>query len=536
MPPTQLETSVSSRSRALLFAALVIGIGLRVWDAWGSSLWLDELHSLAHASQPNVAGVLEHTHWDFHAPLFFLAVHFAWTWTSASPEALRLIPLVSSLLVVFPLLVLARRSRLGPWAPALSVALFAFLPFQIQYARELRPYAWLMLASAVACQAAFTEAGSKQLRFVLFAAAVAFGLLTHYLMAMVVLVIGLVRLVFLLPALRARFTSRGPLLGFGWLILAGAIGACAFLPWLFNRMDWVVHTPQELVPPDAAERTLTEANRTDLLQAPLKTLVPRIGALGSPWTSLAMAGAAMLAAALLLAGVLWLVRAGKRDLPPADRSTALAIAFALLSVPLVPVMSILLWGRVSIQYLCIAAWLWPLVMCELLAAVRSVRLRTALAALMVVGALVAGVGHAGGAPREDVKGAVAKAREIGLNLEALDPAHPPFYTALLSQPPRFEHCTPYLAYAPGLACVELKDAIHAGLKPPLLPRPGEPGFDRPAIVITRRYLDLDTQAALDKATREGMPEILRLRTGRTRTQRVRIDETMTVWVFGPGPR
>ena len=42
----------------------------------------------------------------------------------------------------------------------------------------------------------------------LFAAAVAFGLLTHYLMAFVVLLIGAVRLLFLLPPLRrARFAE-----------------------------------------------------------------------------------------------------------------------------------------------------------------------------------------------------------------------------------------------------------------------------------------------------------------------------------------
>ena len=71
-----------------------------------------------------------------------------------------------------------------------------------------------MLASAVACWAAFTDSGSRRLRFVLFAAAVAFGMLTHYLMAIVVLLIGAVRLLFLLPPLRrARSRARAPPLG-----------------------------------------------------------------------------------------------------------------------------------------------------------------------------------------------------------------------------------------------------------------------------------------------------------------------------------
>ena len=111
-------------------------------------------------------------------------------------------------------------------------------------------------------------------------------------------------------------------------------------------------------------------------------------------------------------------------------------AAALVNLPLVLGMSVLSWARVSIRYLCIAAWLLPILCCELLAAVRRPRLRRALAALMIAGALVAGVGHAGGKTREDVRGAVREARLAGAELLQADTSLPPIYTALLSQPPR----------------------------------------------------------------------------------------------------
>jgi hypothetical protein len=513
----------------LVVVAVLIGLALRLWEAFESSLWLDELHSLAHASPDTVAGVFEHTHWDFHVPLFFAAIHFLYR--SLSPEALRIVPIVSSLLVLLPLLWFARRSRLGASAAPLAAGLFATLPFQIQFATELRPYAFLMLASATACWAAFSGGGSRALRFAVFSGAVAFGLWSHYLMAIAVILIGATRLVFLIPPVRnARLESDGPPLGLGWLVLAGAAGVAAWLPWVLGYMFWAVEDPGELVPP--TEKPVTEANRLDLLEAPLKTLVPQLRSLGAPWTALAVAGSVLLAAGIAIAGIAWLVRAVKRDLPRPRRETAMALTYALLSVVLLG-MSIWGWSRVSVRYVCISAWLWPLVICELLAAVRGPRVRAALAGLTLLGATLAAIAHAGGTTHEDVRGAVLAARSAGAELLRKDPGRAPYYTAFLSQPPRFEHCTPYLAYARDLPCVELKKQIHAGPQPPLLPMKGEPGFERPVVVVTRRKDDLGSRAVSGEV--RGAPtEIQRLRLGRHVTRKIVIDDTMSVWVLEAG--
>jgi hypothetical protein len=290
-------------------------------------------------------------------------------------------------------------------------------------------------------------------------------------------------------------------------------------------MFWVIETPEDLVPGDAAQRVVTAANWIDLVQAPLKSLVPQIRALGEAWTLLAWLGTVLLLAGFGGAGILWLRRAARRDLPRADRSVAMAVAFAVLALGVVCGMSIWSWARVSVRYLWIAAWLWPLVACELIAAIRSPRMRGAAAGLLLVGAGLAAIGHAGGRTREDVRTAVAYARQLGADFARQDPSRPPLYTALLSQPPRFEHGIPYLAYGAGLDWVEPKD----------VPQPGQPGFDRPLIVVTRRWRNLDTAYLDNPAMRAAYP-VDRIRNGRMRLGLHDWDDTMTVQVFRPPPR
>jgi hypothetical protein len=172
--------------------------------------------------------------------------------------------------------------------------------------------------------------------------------------------------------------------------------------------------------------------------------------------------------------------------------------------------------------------------CELLAAVRAAGLRRLLAGLALAGALLAGIAHAGGITHENVRGAVKVARSLGAECTARGEV--PLYTAFLSQPPRFEHCTPYLAYARDLECVELKPQVHAGPPPPILPAKGEPGFERPVVVILRRWLDVDTPAALAMGRGQPVPEIPRLMEGRRVSRKVRVDEAMSVWLLEPAGR
>ena len=127
-------------SRAALrsiLPALLAGLALRAWEAAESSLWLDELHTLAHAAQPDLRSVLTSVSQEVHTPLFFACVHLFGAW----PEGawLRIIPVLSSLLLFAPVWQLARDAA-GARAAGLALLLLALLPYQVHWAAELRPY------------------------------------------------------------------------------------------------------------------------------------------------------------------------------------------------------------------------------------------------------------------------------------------------------------------------------------------------------------------------------------------------------------
>src|SRR6185295_2376932 len=90
-----------SGSGSWIWLAVLVAVILRAWEALESSLWLDELHTLFHASQPSWSAVAESVQRDPHTPLFFGTVHLFGGWNEGA--WLRAIPIVSSALGIFPL-------------------------------------------------------------------------------------------------------------------------------------------------------------------------------------------------------------------------------------------------------------------------------------------------------------------------------------------------------------------------------------------------------------------------------------------------
>ena len=70
----------SSGATRWILLAVAVGLALRIWEAVESSLWLDELHTLAHAAQPTLGQVAANVAREFHTPLFFGAVHLFGDW------------------------------------------------------------------------------------------------------------------------------------------------------------------------------------------------------------------------------------------------------------------------------------------------------------------------------------------------------------------------------------------------------------------------------------------------------------------------
>ena len=125
--------------------ALLLGAGaaLRLWQYFGrSSLWLDELALVASILERPVGPlVTEPLLYDQTAPPGFLAAVKLATFAFGDGElALRLVPLLGSLIALFLVAAVARRllGEMGAW---FATAMFALGPPFIRYAAEAKPYA-----------------------------------------------------------------------------------------------------------------------------------------------------------------------------------------------------------------------------------------------------------------------------------------------------------------------------------------------------------------------------------------------------------
>ncbi len=473
--------------------ALLVGLGLRILEASVTSLWLDELHTLHHASQASLGAVLESVQRDFHVPLFFLVVHLLGDWSDGA--WLRWLPIVTSVVTALPVVGLARSARAGPASVALALWLYATLPYQVHYGAELRPYAFLALFSAGAAWSAFTVSGPSWLRFVLFLACVGLGLVSHRLMAVCVLAIGFTRLLIRRPGM----------LGLGWLILSGTLAVLPALPWFLEFAQTMAGERLEQQEATGGFRVRT-ALLKEVRDLPLRLFVPYMGSLGQPWASVARGGAVLLFGGVLASAVAWIRARLAGRIEPASPTRRACALYAVSAYVLLSAATLFFWDRAPLQYYTLLAWTVPVCVAALPFAARG-RARTALVAAIAAGSLVTGVATAAGASREDMRGAVRTARELA----AAQAPDRPLFTALLAQPGDiFANRLPYSAYGQDLEFVEPAD----------VPRPGEVGFDRPLLVI-RRLLTLEH------------PKWQPILDGREMVEKQYLDRTMTVYLFRP---
>ena len=474
----------------LIAVAIAVGLALRAWEAAHWSLWLDELHTLAHASQPTVSAVAANVGKELHSPLFFVFVHLFGAWEQGA--WLRAIPVLSSLLVFAPLLAFARTSKSSSASIVLVAWLFACLPYDVHYSTELRPYAWLMLFSAGAAWAAFREQGSRVASFVLFAVCVALGMWTHKLMAVTVFSIGVARL----------FVRKPAMLHLGWLVLAGAIAVAPSLPWMLSfagqatekRFDY-----QESVGGYHLRRVLV----MEFLALPSRLFVPYLGALGGAWAWIAKFGAFVLfgCIASAIVGGFFNRRAIATDSSSSVRALAIFVAVDFV---LVTALSIYTWDRLPLQYYAPIAWALPLLVVQLAPAFGAAN-RAKFSTSLAASALALGIAQAGGRCSMDMRAAVAAAREAGSQLEK------PQFSALLSQPSLFEQVLPYRAYGRDLEFVEPEEVAGSDGRSPV----------RPLVVIRRATFPL---------TDDVWKPLL---AGRKSTREIRVDAYLTVFVFEP---
>ena len=485
----------------LLILVVLAGVGLRLAEANNKSLWLDELHTLEIAASEDAGGVVDRLRPDFHAPLHFLTVHAL---GDLDPHRSRLVSAAIGLLALLPLLLLARDGGLGIAGRIAVAAGVMLLPFQLRYGVELRPYAWLQLFSAICAWAAFATRSGPRLRFAVFALATAAGLYTHYAMSVAVVGIGVARL----------FVHGRGLLPLWQVVVAGTLGVIAFLPWVMEVESWIFEDPSVMTRDEKAEGAAAHTPQTPksltemaphLMSTPARMVVPSVGTLGGLPSKLVLGGAAIAGLALLLAAALSLRRSSEDAPAGANRTVFGALLAAAAATTIMALACWYLWNRIPLQYFALSAWGWPLLLGALVNGAARRGRGAAVLTGVVTGLLLMGSGHGFGAAREDLRGGVAKARELSAQ-------HPGAITAILRQPDWYSHAFLFQIYGGDLKVTE----------PTALP----PGGDAPSpvIVVTRNAPPL-RKGSPDKPWRSVVA-------GRQQVgDPIRVDRAVVVYVY-----
>jgi uncharacterized membrane protein len=147
-------------SRHLFFLVLLVAFALRVHQLDVASIWWDEGHSIAMASAPLV-GIATLPGMDVHPPGYFMALHLWMSLVGHREFGLRYLSVVFSLLTVALLMRFGRAvsCAAGERTPGLTPAwrgslltgtLAAVLPLYVAYAQEVRMYAMVAFAAALA--------------------------------------------------------------------------------------------------------------------------------------------------------------------------------------------------------------------------------------------------------------------------------------------------------------------------------------------------------------------------------------------------
>ncbi len=136
------------KSSSILAGILCVAYFLvRLWSLTDSCLWFDEIFSV-HAAEHSWETIISFVAKDLiHPPLFYALLKI---WISMGGESqfwLRLLPVIISLLALFPFWLICRELKLKSMTAIVALSLFAVNGSLIKYAQEVRMYSLLLCLS-----------------------------------------------------------------------------------------------------------------------------------------------------------------------------------------------------------------------------------------------------------------------------------------------------------------------------------------------------------------------------------------------------
>ena len=141
-------TETSKKFNAIIIAAIwALYIAFRFWGVADSCLWFDEIFSV-HAAEHPWETMIPFVAKDLiHPPLFYILLKL---WIPLVGEGLfwlRQLPVIFSILALFPFWMICRELKLKPPAAIVALSLFAVNGSLIKYSQEVRMYSLLLCLS-----------------------------------------------------------------------------------------------------------------------------------------------------------------------------------------------------------------------------------------------------------------------------------------------------------------------------------------------------------------------------------------------------
>ncbi|MBI3817059.1 MAG: glycosyltransferase family 39 protein [Planctomycetes bacterium] len=226
--------AASSPRRSVLLAILAIGCFLRIWNLGVHSFWHDEGATLYLATAADPIDALRGSR---HPPIAIFVFRWFISLFGEEDATLRLLPALLSCGSLFIFTYVARRFCAGA-AATLAIALYAVAPFQIWYAGEVTPYAFLEFGSLVTLAGlagTLLNHSPRWFHYILLLAGPAFAFGSQY---MGWLAGATVAACALIGYLRNRIGIRAAMAMAGCAIAAGLI----WIPWLLTIFREQQHT------------------------------------------------------------------------------------------------------------------------------------------------------------------------------------------------------------------------------------------------------------------------------------------------------
>lgn len=212
--------ALTKKQNSLIIALIsVLYVAFRFLGLTDSCLWFDEIFSV-HAAEHPWETIISFVAKDLiHPPLFYILLKL---WTVVGGESLfwlRLLPVIFSVIALFPFWMLCRELKLKTSTTIVALSLFAVNGSLIKYAQEVRMYSLLLLLSLVSIWL-FSRFYFRGKSFWLLTAVNILLIYTHYFGWLVITA----EVVAILIAQRIKILRTLLMLG---------ITVAAFLPWIY---------------------------------------------------------------------------------------------------------------------------------------------------------------------------------------------------------------------------------------------------------------------------------------------------------------